>query len=84
MSDKPKRRWFHFSIRDLVLVTVIAAVFAARWADRKRARKEADKMRTEIKLLESQIVRLSPRGFPGPPPVRLPIYQAPAPNPPKP
>jgi len=84
MSDKPKRRWFHFSIRDLVLVTVIAAVFAARWADRKRARKAADKMRTEIKLLESQIVRLSPRGFPGPPPVRLPIYQAPAPNPPKP
>ena len=84
MSDKPKRRWFHFSIRDLVLVTVIAAVFAARWADRKRARKAADKMRTEIKLLESQIVRAPPRGFPGPPPWMGPIYPAPAANPPKP
>ena len=36
MTDsKPKRRWFSFSIRDLLLVTVIAALAIGWWLDHR-------------------------------------------------
>ena len=33
---KPKRRWFRFSIRDLLLVIAIAALVSGWWFDHKR------------------------------------------------
>jgi len=45
MSDKPKRRWFHFSIRDLLLVTMIVAVCVAWWLDHRRQAAEIDRLK---------------------------------------
>ena len=36
----PKRRWFRFSIRELLLVTVIAAVTAGWWFDHQKLARE--------------------------------------------
>ena len=35
-ESKPERRWSRFSIRDLLLFTVIAALAAAWWLDHRR------------------------------------------------
>ena len=35
-ETKPKRRWFRFSIRDLLLIIVIAALAAGWWFDHQR------------------------------------------------
>lgn len=34
-ESKPKRRWFRFSIRDLLLVTAIAALAVGWWLDHR-------------------------------------------------
>jgi hypothetical protein len=46
---KPKRRWFRFSIRDLLLLTVIAALAVGWWLDHRRITRNA--------ALESMISR---------------------------
>ena len=51
MSDTPKRRWFHFSIRDIILVTVIVAVCVAWWVDRQRLLREIQQLTTNQFLL---------------------------------
>jgi hypothetical protein len=41
MSEtKPKRRWFRFSIRDLLLLTVIAALSVGWWLDHRKLTKD--------------------------------------------
>jgi hypothetical protein len=35
-ENKPKRRWFRFSIRDLLLITAIIALMARWWIDHRR------------------------------------------------
>jgi hypothetical protein len=56
MSDaKPKRRWFIFSIRDLLLVTVVAALTIGWWLDHRalnaKLRKEYDfELEQQLKL----------------------------------
>jgi type II secretory pathway component GspD/PulD (secretin) len=41
MSEtKPKRRWFSFSIRDLLLLTVIAALAVGWWLDHRKLTKD--------------------------------------------
>lgn len=67
-----------FSIRDLLLVTVIVAVCAAWWVDRSELAKQNELLRQgEMGLYVID----------GPPPrwekTPLPNSQAPAPNPPK-
>ena len=34
-ETKPKRRWFRFTIRDLLWLTALAAVFVAWWLDHR-------------------------------------------------
>ena len=36
MSETPKRRWFHFSIRDLLWITALIGLLLAAWIDRTR------------------------------------------------
>jgi type II secretory pathway component GspD/PulD (secretin) len=41
MSEtKPKRRWFSFSIRDLLLLTVIVALSVGWWLDHRKLTKD--------------------------------------------
>jgi hypothetical protein len=35
MSDTPKRGWLSFSIRDIMLATVIAAILVSWWLDHR-------------------------------------------------
>lgn len=35
MSDTPKRGWLNFSIRDMMFVTVIAAILISWWLDHR-------------------------------------------------
>jgi hypothetical protein len=35
-ETKPKRRWFRFSIRDLLLLTAIIAIATGWWLDHRR------------------------------------------------
>ena len=35
MSENPKRRWYSFSIRDMMLVTLIVAILVAWWLDHR-------------------------------------------------
>ena len=37
MSETPKQRWYHFSIRDLLLVTVIVALAVGWFVERRSA-----------------------------------------------
>jgi hypothetical protein len=37
----PKRRWFRFSIRDLLWVTLVIGIGLGWWIDRKRLQREA-------------------------------------------
>ena len=37
MSETPNRRWYHFSIRDLLLVTVIVALAVGWFVERRSA-----------------------------------------------
>ena len=46
---KPKRRWFRFSIRDILLTTAIIALVAGWWLDHRRI--------TRISNLESMILK---------------------------
>ena len=39
-ETKPKRRWFRFSIRDLLLLTVIAALTVGWWLDHRKLTKD--------------------------------------------
>jgi hypothetical protein len=48
-ETKPKRRWFTFSIRELLLVTAIIALVAGWWLDHRRL--------TRISNLESMILK---------------------------
>ena len=64
-----------FSIRDLLLVTVIVAILVAWWQDRSRLADEVRKLRPDPELTVLD----------GPPPYwEPPNSSAPAPNPPKP
>jgi hypothetical protein len=68
-----------FSIRDLLLVTVIVAVLVTWWLDHRRQEKEIEKMRAQIESLEHADL-FSSVGWR----IRLsPAPSAPAPNPPK-
>jgi hypothetical protein len=42
MSEMPKRRWYHFSIRDLLLVTVIVALAVGWFVERRSIAKHKD------------------------------------------
>lgn len=37
MTDKPKRRWYRFSIRDLMWLMVVAALAAGWWSSARRS-----------------------------------------------
>ena len=37
MSDKPKRRWYRFSLRDLMWLMVVAALTAGWWGSARRS-----------------------------------------------
>ena len=39
-ETKPKRRWFRFSIRDLLLLTVIVALSVGWWLDHRKLTKD--------------------------------------------
>jgi hypothetical protein len=75
VNDPPKR-WFHFSIRDLFLVTMILALVVGWWMDRTQLAHDMERMS-----------KLRPKGVQGSFPrhdYHVPNSPAPAPNPPKP
>jgi hypothetical protein len=45
-ETKPKRRWFRFSIRDLLLSTVIAALTIGWWLDHRNLTRESSPVLT--------------------------------------
>ena len=57
MDPKPRRRWFQFgfSIRDLLLVTVIVALAMGWWLERKRAERFAIQAQEAAKEAESSL-----------------------------
>ncbi|MGI8979143.1 MAG: hypothetical protein ACR2FY_07955 [Pirellulaceae bacterium] len=57
MDAHPKRRWyqFGFSIRDLLLVTVIVALAVGWWLERKRAERFAIQAQEAAKEAESSL-----------------------------
>jgi hypothetical protein len=71
-----------FSIRDLLLVTVIVAILVAWWIDRRRLAAEIKELRSDVEWLESRnpLVYAGVGGRVNPP---MPNPSAPAPNPPK-
>jgi hypothetical protein len=49
-----------FTIRDLLWLTLLAAVAVAWWIDRGRQTVRADRLTEEIRLLESAVAELRP------------------------
>ena len=74
MSEKPKRRWYSFSIRDMMLVTAIAAVGVAWWLDHRYLAPDAQVTREQkarIRDFERKLrsgVYDRPNSAPGAPP----------------
>ena len=44
MSDKPRRGWLSFYIREIMLVTAIAAILVAWWLDHRRQSLKIDEL----------------------------------------
>jgi hypothetical protein len=60
-ESKPKRRWFRFSIRDILLTTTIIALVAGWWLDHRRITRNAN---LELMILKDPaIVRLQCKIF---------------------
>ena len=55
-ETKPKRRWFRFSIRDLLLVTAIVALSIGWWVDHRQLKKDC--MLTSLLSTDSKMVLL--------------------------
>ena len=60
-ETKPKRRWFRFSIRDILLTTAIIALVAGWWLDHRRITRNAN-LESMI-LKDPTIVRLQCKIF---------------------
>jgi hypothetical protein len=43
---KPKRCWFRFSIRDLLWLTALAAVFVVWWLDHQRLSEQIESLKS--------------------------------------
>ena len=52
MSDTPKRRWFHFSIRDLMWLTVLVALVLGGWVEGSRLQRENWRLTRENAALQ--------------------------------
>jgi hypothetical protein len=75
-----------FSIRDLMLVTVIVALGVAWWVDRSRLASKLVELETETAGLKSQLQSWPQVTLHNPPGMKwqlVPNSSAPAPNPPK-
>ena len=80
MSEKSKRRWYSFSIRDMMFVTMIVAILLAWWLDHRYLAPDAQvtrekKARTrdfENKLKSGWYDRHPPPPTGSPPPVQYP------------
>ena len=70
VSNKPMRRWFHFSIRDLLWLTVVVALAVAWWVEARRshqlliralkADQDADSSRALSDALSQQLQNKNP------------------------
>ena len=94
MSDTPKRGWLSFSIRDLLLVTVIVALVLGWWLDRtwsraqlKRVQDESAEWKHDAEVHAKLLRELPPTGVDYPPSVlpalKMPKSPAPAADPAK-
>jgi hypothetical protein len=71
MNETIKRRWFHFSIRDLLLVTVIVALAVGWWIDHRRLavdREEYEYLQFATKQYQQYIRKLPLSDSPTPTP----------------
>jgi len=67
-----------FSIRDLLLVTVIVAIAVAWWLDRSRLAREVQRLKTPVIHVSAHLVSPTDDSL-----ILLPDSSAPSPNPPK-
>ena len=53
-ETKPKRRWFTFSIRDLLWLTVVVALAVGWWLDHRKLDEQIQRLRRPPLLLPLQ------------------------------
>ena len=78
MSDTPKRGWLSFSIRDLLLVTVIVALVLGWWLDRtwsraqlKRVQDESAEWKHDAEVHKNCVRQAYPEGYH----IDIPVYR---------